>query len=237
MTEIITFSIDEVVPERDAVFENQGIPAGTIVQEDIETLFGAALALLSELGAPTGALSEISISDFAYVYDGEGWNEPSTPVADIYPRADDLALFAVTLGQRIGQGIKEHFASNDYALACMLDSVASAAADKMAKVTENRFFQALSIRGQVTPATGVLGYSPGYCGWHMSGQKKLFEFLHPEAIDISLNDSYLMQPLKSVSGVIIAGPREIHDFQSSYLFCSRCETRGCRERIRALLAE
>jgi hypothetical protein len=45
-----------------------------------------------------------------------------------------------------------------------------------------------------------------------------------------------MQPLKSVSGVILAGPRTIHRFPPTYDFCDRCETRTCRDRLRAMAA-
>jgi hypothetical protein len=76
-----------------------------------------------------------------------------------------------------------------------------------------------------------LRYSPGYCGWHISGQRKLFDFLKPETIGISLRESHLMEPLKSVSGVVIVGPAGIHAFQDEYPFCERCKTHGCRERI------
>jgi hypothetical protein len=40
-----------------------------------------------------------------------------------------------------------------------------------------------------------------------------------------------MEPLKSVSGVIAAGPAEIHDFEMTYSFCRDCVTKSCRERI------
>ena len=63
---------------------------------------------------------------------------------------------------------------------------------------------------------GVLRYSPGYCGWHISGQRRLFAHLRPERIGITLHDSYLMEPLKSVSGVLIAGAKEIHAFADTY---------------------
>ena len=85
--------------------------------------------------------------------------------------------------------------------------------------------------------TALLRYSPGYCGWHVSGQKRLFEFLQPQQIGITLRESFLMQPLKSISGVMIAGPIDIHRFKNDYPFCERCETEGCRERIRALAGE
>ena len=57
---------------------------------------------------------------------------------------------------------------------------------------------------------GVLRYSPGYCGWHVSGQINLFNTLTPEKIGITLGESCLMNPLKSVSGVLVAGPPNIH---------------------------
>ena len=49
-------------------------------------------------------------------------------------------------------------------------------------------------------------YSPGYCGWHVSEQQKLFP-LFPIAAPcgIRLTDSSLMVPIKSVSGVIGTG--------------------------------
>jgi len=49
-------------------------------------------------------------------------------------------------------------------------------------------------------------FSPGYCGWHVSEQKKLFPlFPSAEPCGIRLTDSSLMLPIKSVSGVIGLG--------------------------------
>jgi hypothetical protein len=237
MSEILNLSTDELTPDRGAVLESQGIPAGVFVPGEVEALYITACGLLSEVAAPAGILREISLPEFAAVYRGEGRNEPRTPVGDIYVRAERLALYAVTLGERVSDEIAARFRSNDLALASMLDAAASVAADRLAEVAAVRFLERLSRDGGARSATRVLGYSPGYCGWHVSGQKKLFEFLQPEQIGITLRDSFLMQPLKSVSGVLIAGPREIHRFEMSYPFCSRCETQGCRERIRALSAE
>ncbi|MHC4697624.1 MAG: vitamin B12 dependent-methionine synthase activation domain-containing protein [Planctomycetota bacterium] len=237
MSETLTFTIDEVTPPRAAVFENQGIPAETVVRDGVDALYEKALALFAETADCTGVLAEISQADFEAVYQGQGGNEPETPVADILGRAEHLALFAVTLGARISQKIDELFESNDYPLGCMLDSAASAGADRMAEVAQSRFRDMLLTRGSPASVSVVLGYSPGYCGWHVSGQRRLFEFLRPERIGITLRESFLMEPLKSVSGVLIAGPREIHDFPPAYTFCSECETLGCRERMRALVAE
>ncbi len=231
MNETLTFTLEQALPDRDAALQNQGIPPGTPLQAETEALFKRAMTLFAELANPAGIFADISKADFEDVFQGEGFNEFSTPVADIFPQADRLALFAATLGQPIGDRIKELFASNDPACASMLDAAASAGADRLVDLIERRYLDALAAEEGPKPATAVLSYSPGYCGWHLTGQTKLFEFLHPEGIGITLNDSDLMQPLKSVSGVLIAGSKEIHDFQNSYAFCSLCETHGCRERM------
>ncbi len=231
---ILEFSSADVSPDRSAVFENIGIPHGATVPEHIEGLCDTAGEMLEETVAPVGVLADISIPDFEVVYGGEGRNEPSTPVADIFNRADHLGLFAVTLGEQTSQTIGECFEANDFALACVLDATASAAADKMAELAERRFDETLRTAGWTTPDGAALRYSPGYCGWDVTGQKKLFEYLQPEQIGLTLTDSCLMQPLKSVSGVVIAGPRQIHKFPLSYPFCSWCETRSCRARLHGL---
>jgi hypothetical protein len=80
-------------------------------------------------------------------------------------------------------------------------------------------------------------YSPGYCGWHISGQKMLFQFLRPEEIGISLLESFLMKPLKSVTGVLIAGKKTVHVFKPEFPFCSECKDHSCQQRIKALFTD
>jgi len=237
VTTILEFTPSDVAPDREAVFENQGIPPGSTVKAHIDELFSQAAELFVETSAPVGIFGEISKDEFAMVYRGEGQNEAGTPVGDIFGRADHLALFVVTLGARTGEEIQHRFQSNDFALACMLDATASVAADKTADLAEGRFREVIRMQGWDDTAGGVLRYSPGYCGWHVSGQRRLFDFLQPKRIGVTLRDSFLMEPLKSVSGVIVAGPREIHNFPITYGFCSQCETRTCRQRLRGLYAD
>ena len=237
MLEILKYDSDDVRPEKAAVFGSQGVPVDEQAREEIEALYTSAMNLLSQVGAPAGIWSEISNADFGTVYRGEGMNEMRTPVGDIYPQATDLGLFCVTLGPKIGDEIQRRFSANDFAVASMLDSVASAAADKLAELVERHFRETLDKRGRLASEGAVLRYSPGYCGWHISGQGRLFDVLEPEQIGVSLSETFLMLPLKSVSGVLIAGPATIHDFPNTYPFCSYCETQGCRSRIRSLLLQ
>lgn len=234
MTEYLRFSSREVVPPEAAVYQNQGIPKDHAVNANIEALLYAAVERFLELVEPAGLLSRISGTELAKVHYGEGLNEESDAASDVAKRAQIFSLFVVTLGERVCREIGQRFDDGDYALASMLDSVASAGADRAAALAENRMLAILRRDERDAPAASAMRYSPGYCGWHVSGQRKLFDFLRPERIGISLNESYLMQPLKSVSGVIIVGPQKIHRFPTTYPACSSCETHGCRLRIAAL---
>ena len=226
----------DVAPDRGHVLRQLGMPPDADVSERIEQVYRAAGELFAANVAPAGVLADVTADEFDAVYRGEGRNQPETPVAVIFPRAEHLALFVVTLGPGIGEALIRCFAAQDFALAYTLDAMASVAADTAADVTERRYEEALRARGWATADGAALRYSPGYCGWDLTGQRRLFAALRPETIGLTLTDSCLMQPLKSVSGVILAGPRTIHRFPPTYDFCDRCETRTCRDRLRAMAA-
>ena len=239
MSRLVEIPVRAVAPDPQAVLELQGLPAGTAPDERLRGLLGEACEELARSAAPRGAFTPVSAHDFTSVYAGEGRNEPRTPLASIFPRAHALALFIVTLGEEVSRRIAELFQSTDFALASLLDSAASASTERAADIVERRFLESLpappaTATTTASPAPRALRYSPGYCGWHVSGQRALFARLDPERIGIRLRESFLMEPLKSLSGVIVVGPAEIHDFEASFPFCSACRTRTCRERTRRI---
>jgi hypothetical protein len=236
MTTILEFAPGAIGARREAALAQMGIPHGTAVPPRIERLYDDAAAIFVETAAPAGVRREIDVDGFASVYDGEGRNAADSPLAEIHPRAERIALFAVTIGAATSEALEQCFEAQDFALAYALDAIASVAADDVADLAERGWADALREAGWETPDGDVLRYSPGYCGWDVTGQKRLFASLQPAAIGLTLTDSCLMQPLKSVSGVLIAGPRDIHRFRPDYDFCERCETRTCRERLRTLFA-
>jgi hypothetical protein len=186
-----------------------------------------ALEAVAALARPAAVVQDVSADEFRSVHVGDGRNDSATPLAEIFPRAVRLALFAATLGEPLSFEIQRLFDQGDLATAVMLDAAASAAAEQMVELLELEYSETAGLK----PRAGVLAYSPGYCGWHVSGQRALFEALQPAEAGITLNDSCLMRPLKSVSGVLVAGPPEIHDFDDDYPCCSACTTRECRDRI------
>lgn len=230
MSQTIKFGLNEILPDKDSVLQHQGIPKHVDIRETTHTILSKALDLFAETAEPLGLLRELSIDEFDLVFKGERNNAEDTPLGRIYPQAEQLALFASTMGSHISRTIELLFKENDFALGSMLDAVASLAADKAAEVCEDYFHQQLGESSDLV----VLSYSPGYCGWHISAQKRLFGFLHPEEIGMSLNTSYLMSPLKSVSGVLVAGNKEIHLFDNDFPFCNDCKTYSCLVRMKKL---
>jgi hypothetical protein len=227
--ERVVFSIGEAMPPRGDVLHQMGMGSPAPVSTRTGALVESAVAEFERLAEPTGLVDDVTAEEFAAVYAGEGRNSHETPLERIYPRADSLALFVATLGARVSARITELFAADDMARGYVLDAVASVSADLLTDRLAVRYRERVSDGG-----TAVLGYSPGYCGWHISAQRKLFERLGPGEIGISLNESCLMQPLKSVSGVLVAGAAPIHRFRPEFSFCANCTTRQCLPRMRSV---
>lgn len=234
MAELFTMGAADVAPTPREVLHQQGFPAGHAVSTKVIAHMDSALALFAEFAEPVGLLQEIGRSDFARVFLGQRKNEQATPVGDILEQADRHALFAVTMGSRISSEVARRFESNDFLTASMLDAVASLAVDTMADLVARDFVRRLLRAGKVCTNARAMGYSPGCCGWDLSGQAALFDALRPGVIGVSLGDGFMMDPLKSVTGVVLVGPRQIHKFEANYEFCSGCTPKVCRRRIAAL---
>lgn len=234
MRKIYNISAEQVMPSVEAVLAGQGIPISLKPDERTIILAEEVISIYRQRAKPIGVLLEISANDFENVFVGEGRNEIDSPIKPIYQMADCLALFAATVGEEVCSEISERFNKNDFALGSMLDSAASEGTEMTAQAIEDIYSRHLVETGKFNSDSGVLRFSPGYCGWHISAQRKLFQPLRPEEIEITLNDSFLMQPLKSISGVIIFGRKEIFDFDDNFSFCIDCSTHTCRDRVQAV---
>jgi len=232
--QILPIDVEAVVPNVTSVLSAQGIPPDVTPNWRTLEVAEEAAEIFHKLAKPIGVWASISLTAFEEVFGGEGHNARATPVKDTVRQADDLALFAVTVGDALPVAISDLFDRQEPALASMLDANASEGAELAAGYLERCYVDWLSEKDRVGAESGALRYSPGYCGWHVSGQRSLFEYLLPEEVGITLRESSLMQPLKSISGVIIAGGKEIFDFENTFGFCEECSTWTCRERISAL---
>ena len=237
MIETIELKKDLIIPDVKEVMINQGIPKGITIKEDILTISDKAKNFFVPEANPLCIVLELTKEEFEIIYNGEGNNDEESPIKNIFLNSDWLSLYAITLGSEISSRIKQLFSENDFALASMVDSYASVAVDHAVSFLENHFYQRLINKKIANNRSIVFGYSPGYCGWNIESQKKLFRKLQPESIGITLNESCLMTPIKSVTGVLICGDKTIHDFRNNFGFCALCKTESCLERINQIYSK
>lgn len=136
-----------------------------------------------------------------------------------FRKAESIAFFICTAGNKIGEYADDLMQKGDVMEGYIMDIIGSemveAAIDKM----QNELEQILHKEGLYITSR----YSPGYCGWDVSEQQKLFSLLPEKFCGVSLTTSSLMQPVKSVSGIIGIGPEVRKDGYS----CRVCEIDNC----------
>lgn len=136
--------------------------------------------------------------------------------------AETMAFFVCTAGIGIDTWSKSAFAAGDFLEGYMIDTCGSEIAEAVADAVEAKIGDYAATRDKSITNR----YSPGYCGWHVSEQQKLFSLFPDKFCGVTLTESSLMVPIKSVSGVIGIGvnARKV-DYQ-----CSICEMTHCLRR-------
>lgn len=130
-----------------------------------------------------------------------------------------LAIFVFTAGAGIGEWSKQLMAEGDLMKGYVVDVVGS-------EVVELAMDKMQAALAQQMAETGLLitnRYSPGYCGWIVAEQHKLFSLLPENFCGVTLSDTALMYPIKSVSGIIGIG--ESVKFNS--YTCRICDAQNC----------
>jgi hypothetical protein len=234
MRQAVQLSVEEITPTVQEVLEAQGMALRTNLPAKITALLDSALDLFKKLAEPKGIMEDLAVSDFPALYEGNGLNSSEGPVPIIVPQAEALALFAATMGEALMARSSELFATGGPALGYMLAAVNTSGAEHLGQQMAQRFLELLPEEKRSSRNLKAQYYCPGHCGWHMSGQEKLFQVLHPEEIGISLKPSWAMQPLKSISGILVVGNIEIHRFLPNFSFCKECKEHKCIQRLKVL---
>jgi hypothetical protein len=237
MRKIIELDVNEIVPTREEVLALQGMAGRTNLPARISALLDSALDIFVKLAEPKGVMQDVSLSQFNELYAGEGLNSDESPVPGIVSQADGLAIMAATMGNALVAKSSEMFAQGGPALGFMIDAVNSSGAERLGKMMCAAFLSLLPEEKRNKGNLKAQYYCPGHCGWHISGQTKLFQALNAEKIGVSINPRWVMLPVKSISGVIAAGPIEIHRFKPAFSYCPQCKEHKCVQRLRILEGE
>ena len=137
--------------------------------------------------------------------------------------SERFIIFVATAGVEFEEWTKQLKSEGDIVALYMADSLGSIIAEKTADRMESMLEKELMPQELLHTNR----FSPGYCGWHVSEQQKLFSlFPTAEPCGIHLTDSSLMIPIKSVSGVIGIG-KQVHKLAYS---CGLCTLESCYRR-------
>jgi hypothetical protein len=152
-----------------------------------------------------------------------------TPHKTVYHQlkhSERIAVFVCTAGEGISNWSKQMMAANELLKGFIADILGSVVVEAAIEAIQQKLSAEMTQAGlKITNR-----YSPGYCGWPTVEQHKLFSLLPEENCGVTLTDSALMLPIKSVSGVIGIGANvSFHPYT-----CQLCDAAFCVYRNRKM---
>ena len=150
----------------------------------------------------------------------------SAKLAYALKKAHSAVGFIATVGSAVDHQIDNMMASNKMADAYVVDALGSGAVEQLAETFQGHVADRLKKYGQ---AVG-LRFSPGYCDWPVSEQKKLFSFIDSDSIDVSLEETSLMRPRKSISAVFGIYDENVAPALENHNPCRQCTKKDCLAR-------
>lgn len=108
---------------------------------------------------------------------------------------NEIVVLVTTIGREVHERSVELVDAGEVTRAMIVDAIGSETVEELANVV-NRI-----IRDTVRKIT-TKRYSPGYGDWDVIDQKALLDLVEAERIGVTVNESSLMIPEKSISAVI-----------------------------------
>ncbi|MBI3636180.1 MAG: hypothetical protein HY216_08200 [Candidatus Rokubacteria bacterium] len=200
-------------------------PGGEGPGPEVTVLFDEALALGRQVMAPRAVVRWIAVDQRAadrLVADGVRLEIPH--IGERWGAVEYVAAGVCTIGAALERRVGELWDAREFPLAMMLDSVGSGAVESLAEYVNDLLCQeglpqALRVTNRV---------SPGYGGWDVAEQPRLFELTDAAAVGVTLNAACFMTPEKTISILVGAGrDARVDDYFSQ---CARCWMRDCAYR-------
>ena len=134
-------------------------------------------------------------------------------------KSDSVAIFLCSAGAEIGIRSRKAMQERDLLRGYIYDVVGSEVVEAAADLMQNELEKTVIFSGKKITNR----YSPGYCGWDVAEQYKLFQLVPDNYCGIRLTPSALMDPVKSVSGIIGIGENVKHNPYT----CNMCDMKDC----------
>lgn len=158
--------------------------------------------------------------DLVYFKSGDVFNGPN--ISRILMGSKIAILYIFTLGSRADQIIKKESQTGDTLATIIMDAITTSLLEILGEFVGKKI-KMEGIEQQNWGAT--CAYSPGQYKWTIEEQKKIFKMVDGKRIGVELNNSYLMVPFKSISGVYGFGPEDRID--KTRVACDLCPRENC----------
>jgi len=134
-------------------------------------------------------------------------------------KAEKIAVFLCTAGNEISIRSRAAMKDGDLLTGYVYDVIGSEIVEAAVDLMQYNLQETMSAEGRKITNR----YSPGYCGWNVAEQHKVFQLMPDNYCGIKVNESALMIPEKSVSGFIGVGE---HVRYNPYT-CRLCDMKEC----------
>ena len=134
-------------------------------------------------------------------------------------KSESIAVFLSTAGEDTAARGRQAAKDGDPLKGFVYDVIGSEIVDAAAELMQNDLDEKMAPAGLLTTNR----FNPGYCGWNVTEQHKLFRLMADNYCGIRLTESALMDPVKSGSGFIGIGKT----VKRVPFTCSFCDMKDC----------
>lgn len=219
--------------EEQYIAQAGGNLARLLARSSVRADWDAALADARELIKPAAAWDTFPIREFRHerLVLVDGTKIGGGPVTTVVSGATDLVLGVCTIGEAISQRISQQMRGDQRLRAMFLDDLGSWAVDQVRQQLCRRIEDDAASHELRASAS----LSPGESEWSVAEQAVIFSLLDTREIGVTLNESMLMSPVKSLSMLIGIGPGPLGvEGASNCDFCTLRERCGYRQRRLAM---
>ena len=189
------------------IYRSMGYPDPGAPAEDMKSVVEALLERFSAVCHP----------QFRYIESTVEGLSPKGIIMKGLSGADKYLLFIATAGLEFQKEINKIAEEGDIVKVYAADLIGSEIAEATVRECVKAIEADYAGLGVSNP------YSPGYCGWVLSEQKEIFSRFGGDTCGVSLNDSCLMYPIKSVSGIVSVGEK----VEKREYGCAICGRKDC----------
>ena len=152
-------------------------------------------------------------------------NQVITPyriITKALEKSDCFYLLLATVGKEANEWILRKRGGADIMETWIADALGSVLVEAIVTAGKIKLEQIAQDKGwRITNS-----YSPGYCSWNVSEQRRLFAMLPKGFCGVTLTESSLMLPIKSVSALVGVG----ENVEKSAYHCDICTKKDCYKR-------